>query len=401
MLASRESRLVFLSLASSALAVAVHFYLSIHYYDIQLGTSSGSAICNVSATLNCDAVAASSYSALFGVPISLFGIVANAVLFLFVLIASLKLTESETSLYRLSFYMSGLIALASIIMGGIAATKLAVYCLFCIITYVLSFINFAALLRLQNKNPFSDIGSHLAKLTDQLRWAGITIVLIIPISFLFHNMWLDTKGGKSLEPLFNDYFQAWAATPPIVFGAEGLTKGPTDSIMTIVEFADFKCPHCKSAAPSLKAFFGSHPDVRFIFKVFPLDGTCNANPQMPPGDGISCKLAKAVHCGEKLSQKGWHLYEDFFDAQEVLRNPADYDGEFSKIIAKNQLNETELQSCMKNEETHKAIINQSQEGMNAQIEGTPTIFVNGKKLKLGHTVTMLEKVYAFLIAEKK
>jgi protein-disulfide isomerase len=214
-------------------------------------------------------------------------------------------------------------------------------------------------------------------------------------------MWLDSKGGKSIEPLINDYFEVWKVAPAVSFNSEGITKGPKQSIMSIVEFADFKCPHCKSAAPSLKAFSASHPEVSITFKAFPLDGNCNANPQMPTSDGISCKLAKAVYCGEKLSQKGWQLYEDFFVSQEILRNPSDYNLEFSKIVTKNRLNESELQTCINNEETHKAIINQSQEGINAQIEGTPTIFVNGKKLKLGHMVTMLEKVFAFLIADKK
>jgi protein-disulfide isomerase len=209
-------------------------------------------------------------------------------------------------------------------------------------------------------------------------------------------MWLDSKGGKNLEPLFVDYFQTWISSPSVSFSNEGLIQGPENSKMTIIEFADFKCPHCKSAAPSLKAFTSSHPDVRFIFKVFPLDGACNANAQMPQGDGISCSLAKAVYCGEKLGKKGWELYENFFEEQENLRNPSTNSEYLSMILKKQQLVETDIQNCIKEEATHKVIINQSQEGVNAQIEGTPSIFVNGKKLKLGHTVTMLEKVYAYL-----
>jgi protein-disulfide isomerase/uncharacterized membrane protein len=400
MFASKESKLVFLALSSSLMAIAVHIYLSIHYYDIQLGTSSGSAICNVSSTLNCDAVAASSYSSVFGLPVSILGISSNAVLFLFILIASLGLTSDKQKIYRFAFYLSSMIAFASVVMGTIAALKLAVYCLFCIVAYILSFINWAALLRLQSKNPFHNLGENLLSLAQDFRWAGISLVLIIPMSLLFHNMWLDTKGGKNLEPLFADYYQAWLATSPISFSNDGIVKGSENPVMTIVEFADFKCPHCKSAAPSLKAFTSSHTDVRLIFKAFPLDGACNANPQMPQGDGISCRLAKAVYCGDKLAKKGWELYEDFFEAQEDLRNPSSSPEHFSKILSKHQLAENDIQSCIKEEETHKAIINQSQEGVNAQIEGTPSIFVNGKKLKLGHTVSMLEKVYASLKQQK-
>lgn len=400
MFASKESKLVFLALTSTFLAIAVHIYLSIHYYDIQMGTSSGGAICNISSLLNCDAVAASSYSSIFGLPVSILGIISNIVLFIFTLLATLGFSSNKDKLFNYSFYLSSFIAFASVIMGTIAATKLAVYCLFCIIAYVLSFINWAALLALQPKKHLSKIGENLRLLTQDFKWVGISMILIIPMSFLLNNMWLDTKGGKNLEPLFADYFQAWIMGPVVNFSNDGLVKGEDSSVMTIVEFADFKCPHCKFAAPSLKAFSASHPDVQLRFKAFPLDGACNANPQMPQGDGISCKLAKAVYCGEKQAKKGWELYEDFFAEQENLRNPSSTAEYFSKILNQHQLIEADIENCIKEEDTHKAIINQSQEGVNAQIEGTPSIFVNGKKLKLGHTVTMLEKVYAFLKQQK-
>jgi protein-disulfide isomerase len=48
--------------------------------------------------------------------------------------------------------------------------------------------------------------------------------------------------------------------------------GPRNAKVTVVEFFDYRCPHCKEAAPELLALIRSHPDVRFVFKEFPIFG---------------------------------------------------------------------------------------------------------------------------------
>jgi protein-disulfide isomerase len=39
---------------------------------------------------------------------------------------------------------------------------------------------------------------------------------------------------------------------------------------TMVEFFDYKCPYCKSSADAVVKLIKTHPDVRFVFKEFPI-----------------------------------------------------------------------------------------------------------------------------------
>src|ERR1700722_484314 len=75
-----------ITLLGAALSVVIHLYLSYHYYPIKFGFSSGPSICSVNATFDCDAVAASQYSAVFGIPLAVWGAATNLVIFLLVLL---------------------------------------------------------------------------------------------------------------------------------------------------------------------------------------------------------------------------------------------------------------------------------------------------------------------------
>lgn len=59
--------------------------------------------------------------------------------------------------------------------------------------------------------------------------------------------------------------------------ASALTADPRDPVggnvrgaKTMVEFFDYRCPYCKVAAPELPAFLAKHPDVRLVYKEFPI-----------------------------------------------------------------------------------------------------------------------------------
>src|SRR5438874_2285036 len=74
-----------ITLLGAALSVVISLYLAYHYYPIKFGFSSGPSVCSINATFDCDAVAASSYSAFLGIPMALWGAAANLMIFLMVL----------------------------------------------------------------------------------------------------------------------------------------------------------------------------------------------------------------------------------------------------------------------------------------------------------------------------
>ncbi len=49
--------------------------------------------------------------------------------------------------------------------------------------------------------------------------------------------------------------------------------GPADAKVTVVEFFDYQCIYCARLAPELEKVIKANPDVRFVFKEFPIFGS--------------------------------------------------------------------------------------------------------------------------------
>lgn len=382
------------ALAFLLFGLAFHAYLAWHFYPIQFGFGAGEMQCNLNSTFNCDAATASAYSQILGVPIALIGAMANLVMVLFILGSLWRLTEAPEKYLRWAFYLSGFSVIISIIMAGISAALIGSYCLFCILIYATYVGAFVALKKGNSLKQFKeDLGSLQAEV------AGIIPLLaIVPVgTFLFHQALLSYYGGSEVKKFSLRAISEWKSNPQVIFDqSSSLNKGadPKESSgMTVVEFADFRCHHCAKAAPALKAFASAYADVRVQFFNFPLDGKCN--PSLGEnGDGISCRLAKWVHCTGQIDQKaGWKIHDELFEHQEKygsLRQESLVDEQLGALAKAQGLESEKILSCVNSEATQNAIVRQSRIGELAQVDGTPAIFVNGRKLPSGQVISILK-----------
>ncbi len=69
------------------------------------------------------------------------------------------------------------------------------------------------------------------------------------------------KIPKIAKELFND-----KASP---------VMGNPNGSVTVVEFFDYQCPHCKDMSPVLEAIVKQNPDVRVVYKEFPIFGNAS------------------------------------------------------------------------------------------------------------------------------
>ena len=53
-----------------------------------------------------------------------------------------------------------------------------------------------------------------------------------------------------------------------------------DGKITVVEFFDYNCGYCKLAAPEVLKLIEENPDVRFVFKEFPIFGEASDTPEI-------------------------------------------------------------------------------------------------------------------------
>jgi protein-disulfide isomerase len=150
----------------------------------------------------------------------------------------------------------------------------------------------------------------------------------------------------------------WSALE--VAAQEGPSIGPAEAAVTIVEFADFECPYCRTAQPALKRILARWPgQVRLVFRHFPLEQHANALP-----------AAQAAACAD--SQGGfWKMHDRIFETAgppsgAVLRSAASAAG----------LNMPEFEACMKGEEALGRVRRDALLGRNIGVAGTPAFYVN-------------------------
>lgn len=388
-----------LSLIATGLAIGVHAYLTQHYYELKFGAVAGQSLCNVNELLNCDAVSVSRFASLFGIPLAMWGLMTNAVLFYFIGVSHLNLVEDKDKTLRYTLMLSGITALASIVMGAISLTLMSNICIFCIAAYLLSFIGFWGIFKSTPDITSQNLLADLKDVVTSERWVAGFLVAIPAFTFLGNAMYSHSKGYGEIEKMTQEKVAYWQVAPVQNFDLSlGLTapEQPRDNVkMTIVEFADFRCPHCKYAAPTLHAFLKNHPDVQLIFKPFPLDGTCNEAIK-GGGDGISCGLASAVMCSEKIAKKGWAAHDYIFENQSEITQAHSLEKNIEGLASHLGLNKDQINSCIKDPSTLELIRKMAKEGEIAQIQGTPSVFVNGKLLGAGQLLPVLESVYRSL-----
>lgn len=384
---SQNRTLLWTAFVATLISVGVLSYLTIHHYDLILGLAQGKGVCNVG-KFDCDAVNTSSYSELGGRAIALWGASLNALLALLLLWHAFGGDDRKA---RYAFYISGFSAIVSIVMGFIAYTQIKVICLFCSATYLTSFVTAISLALYVGRDKFRHLAGDLTALAKAGEEGGRSVLIagavvgLAPV-FVVHAMIMDSYGQR-LQWAIPESLSTWQSAKQNTFNDTGaLVKGPAadQATMTIVEFADFRCPHCKHAVPTLHSFVKSHPDVRLVFLNFPLDAGCN--PAMEH-QGASCGLAKAVYCGNKVG-KGWEVHDYLFDNQGKVAAT-----DLSGLVSELGLNPDEFKTCVESSEAHDAVVAQATQGKNAEVQGTPSIYVNGKSLSEGFLIPILDAVY--------
>lgn len=385
---SPSSAFFWLAVICCVAAIAIHAYLTKHHLDLQYGISDGNSLCNINDKLDCDSVNTSVYSEIFGTPIALWGVVANAAILLLLFWA--KATRFQNShLSRICFFLGSGIGFISLVMLVISFTQLGTFCLFCIGTYVASFGLFLGVWRMvqQDISAMPSTVSYLFTRGDNGGFSYLIYLAMIPVFVFVLNGMLRSRFGDDFKQMVSESVGLWQTNPSVnldVPDALNLKRTEDNYKMHIVEFADFNCGHCKRAAPTLHAFAKSRKDVQLTFLNFPLDGGCN--PAIK-GPGESCALAKATICG-KAQNKGWEVHDWLFENQTQVN--------MEKMISTLKLEPTSFNECLNNTATHESVFKQASLGQSAGIKGTPSIYVNGRLLNGGQFIPVLTEVYNHL-----
>ena len=153
-------------------------------------------------------------------------------------------------------------------------------------------------------------------------------------------------------------------------------EGPDKAPLTVVEFSDFQCPYCAQAAPQVEALLKVFPtQLKIVFKQFPLD----THPQ--------AAIAAAASVAAQRQGKFWPMHDALFASRDNLSRQ-----NLLALAAANGLEMKQFQADLDSAAVQQAIARDMQDGNDAGVAGTPTIFLNGQKFNGPIEVSALKPV---------
>lgn len=138
--------------------------------------------------------------------------------------------------------------------------------------------------------------------------------------------------------------------------------GPADAKVTVIEFFDFRCPGCKQVAPDFLRVLQANPDVRFVFKDWPILDR--------PGEDISHYAARAALAAHRQGRY-LQVYQALMAEGDLSREAVD------RILADNGVTELAHQD-MASPAIARHIADTEVAGRALGLIGTPTFFINGR-----------------------
>ena len=162
------------------------------------------------------------------------------------------------------------------------------------------------------------------------------------------------------------------------------SMGPTDAKITLIEFADFECPSCRQLDRILRDLLPQHPEIRLVYKDFPLT---TIHPW-------AMTASLAGQCAIQQNPASfWKIHDIIFDAQDVI-TPSNVWEKMTDFANQLGLNGETFRTCMANPATAHEIDQTTAEGHDLNVTGTPTIFVNGRRI-VGPDESLLKQFIEF------
>lgn len=352
-----------------------------YFRHVVAGQVSG---CSISSYVDCDRVSESRFAAVAGVPISA---VALAVYGAMGVLLALPLLRQFRRLAAvnldLATALSGLSTVAALALLVIAAVVIQALCLYCAALQLVTFALFAVLLwrrgrsggaaggGRQARGAGTALGSAtLALAAGGVVAAGATLALetgAIGLAGRSANSTAGALGATSLYLSRTTQQFALADSPGV---------GPVDAPVQVVVFGDYNCSHCRSFDPEALQLAEDFPnDVRVVFKFFPLDATCN--PYMGREQvSTSCVAAAAAYAA--------HLQDRFLDFHLLLYEHFQNHAPARVLANAEEAGITDIEAFLtdlQSEDTARHIRRDVDEAVQAGVQGTPTVFVNGRRLE--------------------
>ncbi|HMA37362.1 MAG TPA: thioredoxin domain-containing protein [Chloroflexia bacterium] len=150
----------------------------------------------------------------------------------------------------------------------------------------------------------------------------------------------------------------------VAVSAHDHVQGPADAPATLVVYGDYECPYTRKAlavVAQLRASLGDQ--LRFVFRNFPLDE-------------IHPHALQAAQAAEAADAQGqfWPMHTQLFAHQKALE-----DQDLAQYAALLGLDSARFAHDLETHAYMARIRSDVESGMSSGVQGTPTLFINGRR----------------------
>ncbi len=153
------------------------------------------------------------------------------------------------------------------------------------------------------------------------------------------------------------------------------SRGPTSASISVVLFSDYECPFCARAEPIVRSLEQAHPgDVRVVFKNMPL----------PMHDHAWLAAKAALAAGEQ--GKYWEYHDALFAHPNALER-----ADFERYATEVGLDTRRFASDLDDPRLEARLQADVSDAEALGVKGTPTLFVNGRRIVGAQPLATLER----------
>jgi protein-disulfide isomerase len=166
--------------------------------------------------------------------------------------------------------------------------------------------------------------------------------------------------------------------------------GDPKAPVTLVEYSDFECPVCRNLHDALRGLLPNYAGkIRVVFKDYPIE-------QLHPWARTA---AIAGRCAYQQDPKAfWKMYDFIYDNQEII-SAANAWTKMMDYAGQSGVDADAFKTCMASPEAGAAVNASRANGQQLDVNSTPTVFVNGRRI-VGADPRLLEQYIKYELAQQ-
>ena len=198
-------------------------------------------------------------------------------------------------------------------------------------------------------------------------YIGLAVIAAAGVMFVLWQASAGGGGNAATEPV------PVAVDPAELSSVQGISIGREDAPVVIYEFADFQCPGCGQfaafTAPVIKERLVDTGMARYVYYDFPLLEIHQH----------AFLASRAGRCANE-QDRFWDYHDVLYARQATwaaMRSATDF---FVELAGEIGLDEGAFESCLNSDRYQEEVSRSLQLGESLGVRGTPTLFVNMKRL---------------------